>query len=32
MLPIAGGLLFAVLLLVWYTSAVWFFREVDTGF
>jgi hypothetical protein len=31
-LPIAGGLLFAVLILVWYTSAVWFFREVDTDF
>ena len=27
-LPIAGGLLFAVLLGVWYTSAVWFFRLV----
>ena len=25
-LPIAGGLLFAVLIGVWYTSAVWFFR------
>jgi hypothetical protein len=31
-LPIAGGLLFSVLIAVWYTSAVWFFREVDTGF
>ena len=27
-LPIAGGLLFAVLIGVWYTSAVWFFRLV----
>ena len=27
-LPIAGGLLFAVLLVVWYTSALWFFRLV----
>lgn len=25
-LPLAGGLLFAVLVAVWYTSAVWFFR------
>ena len=27
-LPLAGGLLFAVLIGVWYTSAVWFFRLV----
>ena len=27
-LPIAGGLLFAVLIGVWYTSALWFFRLV----
>jgi hypothetical protein len=26
-LPIAGGFLFAVLIAVWYTSALWFFRE-----
>jgi hypothetical protein len=26
-LPIAGGFLFAVLIGVWYTSALWFFRE-----
>ena len=26
-LPIAGGLLFAVLVLTWYTSAVWFVRH-----
>jgi hypothetical protein len=25
-LPVAGGLLFAVLVGVWYTSALWFFR------
>jgi Family of unknown function (DUF6529) len=31
-LPLAGGLLFAALVFVWYTSALWFFREVDTGF
>ena len=27
-LPLAGGLLFTVLVGVWYTSALWFFREV----
>jgi hypothetical protein len=27
-LPVAGGLLFAVLVAVWYTSALWFFRLV----
>ncbi len=27
-LPVAGGLLFVVLLVVWYTSALWFFRLV----
>jgi Family of unknown function (DUF6529) len=26
-LPVAGGLTFAVLVLVWYTSALWFIRE-----
>jgi hypothetical protein len=31
-LPIAGGLLFTVLLVVWWTSSLWFFRTVDTGF
>jgi hypothetical protein len=30
-LPTAGGLLFAVLVSVWYTSAVWFFRLVGVG-
>ena len=30
-LPIMGGLLFAVLIGVWYTSAVWFFRLVGVG-
>jgi hypothetical protein len=30
-LPTAGGLLFAVLIAVWYTSAVWFFRLVGVG-
>ena len=26
-LPVAGGLMFAVLVLAWYTSALWFIRE-----
>ena len=26
-LPIAGGVMFAALVLVWYTSAFWFIRE-----
>ena len=26
-LPIAGGLMFSALVLVWYTSALWFIRE-----
>jgi hypothetical protein len=30
-LPIAGGLVFAVLVAVWYTSALWFFRLVGLG-
>jgi hypothetical protein len=30
-LPTAGGLLFATLLGVWYTSALWFFRLVGVG-
>jgi Family of unknown function (DUF6529) len=30
-LPTAGGFLFAVLIAVWYTSALWFFRNVDVG-
>lgn len=30
-LPIAGGLLFAVLVGVWWTSAVWFFDLVGIG-
>ena len=31
-LPIAGGILFTVLLIVWWTSSLWFFRTIDTGF
>jgi hypothetical protein len=30
-IPIAGGLLFALLVAVWYTSAVWFFRLSGIG-
>jgi hypothetical protein len=30
-LPTAGGLLFGVLVAVWYTSAFWFFRLVGIG-
>ena len=30
-LPTAGGLLFGILLAVWYTSALWFFRLVGVG-
>jgi hypothetical protein len=30
-LPLAGGLLFTVLLGAWYTSALWFFREIGVG-
>jgi hypothetical protein len=30
-LPTAGGLLFAALVGVWYTSALWFFRTVEVG-
>jgi hypothetical protein len=26
-LPVAGGFIFAVLVLLWYTSALWFIRE-----
>jgi len=30
-LPVAGGLLFLVLLVVWWTSALWFFRTFDVA-
>jgi uncharacterized protein DUF6529 len=30
-LPVAGGTLFTILILVWYTSALWFFRQVGEG-
>jgi Family of unknown function (DUF6529) len=30
-LPTAGGLLFATLIVVWYTSALWFFQLVGEG-
>ena len=31
-LPIAGGTLFAVLAVMWLTSSLWYFTEVDFGF
>jgi hypothetical protein len=31
-LPLAGGLLFAILLGLWLTSSLWFFQNVDTNF
>ena len=31
-LPVAGGILFGALVLIWLTSSLWFFREVSTGF
>jgi hypothetical protein len=30
-LPTAGGLLFVLLIGVWYTSALWFFRTLGVG-
>jgi hypothetical protein len=30
-LPMAGGLLFSVIVAVWYTSALWLFRAVGVG-
>jgi Family of unknown function (DUF6529) len=30
-LPLAGALVFTALLGVWYTSALWFFREIGVG-
>jgi hypothetical protein len=31
-IPAAGGLLFTTLILVWYTSALWFFSLVGEGY
>ena len=31
-LPIAGAFLFTVLLVLWWTSSLWFLRTMDTGF
>jgi len=31
-LPLAGGVLFAILLGLWLTSSLWFFRHVGVGF
>ena len=30
-LPLAGALLFTLLVALWYTSALWFFRNVGVG-
>jgi uncharacterized membrane protein len=30
-LPIMGGLVFAILTALWLTSSLWFFRTVDAG-
>jgi hypothetical protein len=30
-LPVAGGLLFSLLVALWYTSALWFFRSAGVG-
>jgi hypothetical protein len=30
-LPVAGGLLFSLLLALWYTSAFWLFRNEGVG-
>jgi mono/diheme cytochrome c family protein len=30
-LPIAGGLLFAILIAVWYTSALWLYRQPSSA-
>ena len=29
MLPVAGGVLFTTLVVLWFTSALWWFRYVD---
>lgn len=31
-IPTAGGLLFTALITIWYTSALWFFTTIDSGF
>jgi hypothetical protein len=31
-LPVVGGVLFVVLMLIWFTSSLWFMRNVSTGF
>jgi hypothetical protein len=30
-LPLAGGLVFSTLIAIWWTSSLWFFRNVDVG-
>jgi Family of unknown function (DUF6529) len=31
-IPVAGGVLFTTLITIWYTSALWFFTTIDSGF
>ena len=31
-LPVIGGVLFVILVLIWFTSSLWFMRNVGTGF
>ena len=31
-LPVMGGVLFVILVLIWWTSSLWFLRNVSTGF
>ena len=31
-LPVVGGVLFVILVLIWFTSSLWFMRNVSTGF
>ena len=31
-LPVVGGVLFVILVLIWFTSSLWFMRNVGTGF
>jgi Family of unknown function (DUF6529) len=31
-IPATGAALFTALIAIWYTSALWFFRTIDTGF
>ena len=31
LLPVMGGVVFAILIAVWYSSSLWFFRTIDVG-